>query len=277
MAAMPSVAAAEQSASRPGEQLAKFTPSRVTWAATSCVLQMGFGSAEDPLLVQLERFSPDDDFLVTLMGNRLKRWNRGQPFTVRFGPALPAKHIANYMITSDQDGTPTIIVNMSLAPAPSQGRPTEPVTAQMEASVTSATLTQGDRAWQLNTGPLGPAFAQLRKCSDQLADGWGVDLAQLRIAAQRARPSTYSGNWITTADIPTIVALRGDQAFIHFRLTVGIDGNPSGCAVVGSLRSKAFDEQTCQLLMRRARFHPARNAQGAPIPDYYIGRVRWLP
>ena len=60
-----------------------------------------------------------------------------------------------------------------------------------------------------------------------------------------------------------------------FRLTVGTDGRVSECSVTSSSGSSTLDAATCKLITRRARFTPAKDADGNPVTDTYSNRIRW--
>jgi len=106
-------------------------------------------------------------------------------------------------------------------------------------------------------------------------------LLALCAAAPRslARPAHAPANGlaglITTDDYP-LAALRNDEeGQVGVRLEIDAGGTVSGCTVVESSRSASLDAATCALLRERARFSPARDAHGRPVPDTYRTTVAW--
>lgn len=83
------------------------------------------------------------------------------------------------------------------------------------------------------------------------------------------------GDWVTTDDYPPS-ALRNNEAGVTaFKLDVGADGRVTNCSITKSSGFSDLDETACRLLQRRARFKPAKDAQGNGIASSYSSAVRW--
>ena len=94
-----------------------------------------------------------------------------------------------------------------------------------------------------------------------------------------SRPLTPIGSpqaWITDDDYPAAALRAGAQGTVAFRLDVGADGAPQACTVTSSSGNGALDTVTCSLMMRRARFRPALDRSGAPVPASWSNRMRWV-
>ena len=65
------------------------------------------------------------------------------------------------------------------------------------------------------------------------------------------------------------------QGLVGVELDVGIDGRVSACRIVETSDSPALDHATCAIIQRRARFLPAIDGKGRPVPDRWRQRVRW--
>jgi len=81
--------------------------------------------------------------------------------------------------------------------------------------------------------------------------------------------------WETTDDYPDAARRVGAQGDAEFTVLVGTDGKPKECHVTKSAGHPALDAATCDLIMRRARFYPAKDEAGKPKESYYTNRVRW--
>ena len=57
----------------------------------------------------------------------------------------------------------------------------------------------------------------------------------------------------------------GESGIVHFRLLVGADGRVTNCTISRTSGSPALDNRTCRLM--RARFTPALDLSGNPVPD----------
>ena len=67
----------------------------------------------------------------------------------------------------------------------------------------------------------------------------------------------------------------GYEGIVNFRLLVDQAGKPTDCEVQRSTRPKEFDDAVCRAAMRRAEFEPALDAQGKPVPSYWIATVNF--
>jgi len=151
-----------------------------------------------------------------------------------------------------------------------------PVTRATEAAVKTITISYAGRQRIVATGPLDKAFDALRKCTDNLMTTWGLDPAQQAALSRRPAPLSPPTRWFGSSDYPPAMLIRGKQALVNFRLSVSAQGVPTACEVQSSYNEKKFDDTTCASLMRRARFTPALDAKGQPVPSFYLNTVRWI-
>lgn len=120
------------------------------------------------------------------------------------------------------------------------------------------------------------AIAALDVCHADLLTSWGLDVESLKAIKSPPRPIGSPGNWATTSDYPND-ALRLEQGgAVRFLLVVGRDGKPTKCSIAFSSGLPQLDNLTCQLVMRRAKFTPAEDANRQPVVGYYLNRVRWV-
>jgi len=112
----------------------------------------------------------------------------------------------------------------------------------------------------------------------------GGDIGQIPIGpVEPVRPSQAANavpdrnwrNWITTEDYPA-GALRQDiEGLVVISVMIGTDGRVRSCLVTQSSGSKLLDDATCRLYSQRARFTPARDADGNPTAAQRTDRYRW--
>jgi protein TonB len=93
--------------------------------------------------------------------------------------------------------------------------------------------------------------------------------------ASPAKPRGNPGGWVTNDDYPSSAIREGVQGTTSFRLDIGPDGRATNCTVTGSSGSASLDDTACRLLVRRARFTPAKDAAGNGLASSYSNRVRW--
>jgi TonB family protein len=100
----------------------------------------------------------------------------------------------------------------------------------------------------------------------------------LMLAVAAATPVRADGDprqWITPDDYPP-AALRVDaEGLVRVLLSIDAGGNLAGCKVVQSSGNADLDATTCALLVRRAKFIPARDASGQPIAATAAENFRW--
>ena len=94
-------------------------------------------------------------------------------------------------------------------------------------------------------------------------------------AAEPARPANNPGGWVTTQDYPSQALREEHQGTTRFELTIGREGRAIDCRILESSGHNALDEATCNNVMRRALFNPARDAAGNPKFGTYSNQVRW--
>lgn len=76
-------------------------------------------------------------------------------------------------------------------------------------------------------------------------------------------------------DYPPQALRDGREGTTEFRLLISTLGGVDDCIITASSGHDDLDEATCNRLKRRARFTPAKDAQGTPIPDTYSGHFTW--
>ena len=81
--------------------------------------------------------------------------------------------------------------------------------------------------------------------------------------------------WIAAEDYPQQAARAGLGGWVGYALDVDAQGGVTGCKVTRYSGVAALDNITCGLLMRRARFLPARGADGKAVASHYAGRLMW--
>lgn len=145
-------------------------------------------------------------------------------------------------------------------------------------------LVKGDQDFRFSSGKLdaelhwpgaGEAFRQLAGCHDAILAQAGVDTAIARAAPVSAKPANFPGYWATNDDYPSSAMRARQEGEVGFLLTIGTDGAVAECRVVSGSGFPNLDDGTCPLVRRRAKFEPARDANGAAATGYYLSRVMW--
>jgi TonB family protein len=158
-------------------------------------------------------------------------------------------------------------------------------------SVCQVTMSSGSVALDAATCRilrLRARYVPARDRSGRLAEGtdsgrvtWRLPLdydegrAGVPLPAQSAFRQYAARTLFTPGDYPE-AAFRGRAAGTSIvRLAIGTGGRVVGCAVESGSGSAALDGAACRILTARARYGPARNADGVPACDIDVVRVAW--
>lgn len=98
---------------------------------------------------------------------------------------------------------------------------------------------------------------------------------QPSFVATGAAPANDPGRWVTNADYRSSWINQELVGTARFRLDIAADGRVTGCRITGSTGHAALDEATCRLVSKRARFKPARDANGDAVASSYVQTVKW--
>jgi len=91
-----------------------------------------------------------------------------------------------------------------------------------------------------------------------------------------AVPTGSPGEWVTAGDYPAPAMAFGMTGVTGFRLTIDPAGQPGRCEITQSSGFDVLDQAACNLIMQRARFTPATDANGHPAEGSYANRVLWV-
>jgi TonB family protein len=93
--------------------------------------------------------------------------------------------------------------------------------------------------------------------------------------ATRAAPAMPIARYITDDDYPAAAIRAGEEGTVGTALDISPEGRVTACTITRSSRSAVLDSSTCRLLRARARFTPARDSSGRPVPDRFETAHAW--
>lgn len=242
-------------------------PWKVDYAPDECRLVRTFGSSEQQFVLRLARGSGLQQFDLIVASKGIPKLSSKVPMTLKLqGTEIPAQQFDGFSAQvpgrSERyvrwyDGDSELLKDFGQDQIITVG------------AGNSYTVT-------LNLVAARPALAALDKCHDDLLLSWGLDLVKLKEARSPPVPTGNPGNWVSTSDYPSKALSTGVSGTVRFMTVVGSDGKPTQCRIALSSGVPGLDNVTCQLVMRRAQFRPATNADGQPVVGYYVNRVRWM-
>jgi hypothetical protein len=258
--------------------LPAISPWNAHWSPTTCSLRRLFGTKEKQSLIVIERFGPSDTFQLSIVSDEFKSFEQGEDLQLKFGDAK-ARRISGVAPGKTEKGTATLFFPTQSLSQPignGQDRWDTPVTHATEAATKTISVSYFGHERVFTTGPLDKPFDALRKCTDDLVASWGLDPKQQATLTKHPEPKSEPTTWLRFADYPASMLFNGKQALVNFRLSVDAQGTPTACEVQRSYNDQTFDQVTCAILMRRARFSPALDVQGRAVPSYYLNTVHWI-
>lgn len=112
--------------------------------------------------------------------------------------------------------------------------------------------------------------------------GWNNDWDADEPAAkhsQRQSPTPPVANLVslfTSDDYPISSLRREEQGTVSFRIDINRSGRVRRCTITKSSGFARLDQATCNIVKRRTRAKPARDAFGDATTGTMTGRVRWV-
>lgn len=91
-----------------------------------------------------------------------------------------------------------------------------------------------------------------------------------------SRPATLQNKGlILQSDYPAESLKNNDSGTVSFRVEVTETGRPGRCRITRSSGHGRLDRATCRLVEERARFDPARDSSGEPMPGLFEASYTW--
>ena len=94
-------------------------------------------------------------------------------------------------------------------------------------------------------------------------------------AAATLTPAEVRHMDISSVDYPADALLRGQQARVGVEVTVTPDGKPETCRLTRLSGVESLDLKTCQVVLRQARYDPARDGEGRPVHGQLSTSFAW--
>jgi TonB family protein len=140
---------------------------------------------------------------------------------------------------------------------------------------TELQLRRGDEIlFRISLPDARAAVAEHRRCTAEVAREWGIDEAAL--AALSQRPATTNRLGLDSRDYPPAALRMAIEGRVLVRIAVSAQGRATDCAPVATSGSPVIDATTCRVALMRARFRPARDAEGRAVAARAVFAVNWL-
>jgi hypothetical protein len=256
-----------------------FAPSG-QWAVSSdgesCLLARQFGD----ITFGLQAFSPGaTSYNAILRGDPLPQRDPGAlEFEFRFTPdtrAIPTTGVLG------GGGTPRLTFSASLEASEvvearqNGARYPATVDTDREAAVDAFVIAfSRGRPLLLQLGSMAAPLAQLRECTATLPEKWGLDPAAQRSLSRPPVPIEI-GTWLGPGSYPWEYLRNSLSVRVHLRLMTDERGGVSQCVVQSPRSENVAGAIACRELAKTARFEPALDTDGNPVPGYYATSISY--
>jgi len=119
------------------------------------------------------------------------------------------------------------------------------------------------------------ALPILSKCLDQLRTVYKVSNADL--AAIVTKPKAELAAFFSTEDYPREAWSTGKGGTVGVLIWVEATGRVSTCEVIETSAAPVLEKATCDVLIKRGKFTPGKDAAGRAVRAPNFARVRWMP
>lgn len=270
-------------------QLGPSSKWRLNYDRDSCTLARNFGENDTATQIRLVKYSPHPQININIIGVAIGDWLDLSEVEVLFGTSGEfVRKSASFALASNAPDEKAFALltdgrldNRTVGGKGSKRTPNEEdatsdtIDPQIESSVTSMSVRSRKGTITLILGSMRAPMEAMHKCTNDLVSAWGLDpVVQSNLATPLVprNPET----WLSYIDYPSDILRKSEQANVTARLMVDHAGKPTQCVVQGALGNDRLALLTCETLMKRARFKPAKNHQGISVPSYFITSTRWV-
>ena len=258
-------------------------------ADNKCRMARAFGSDERRTILLLEQWDPSESITWMVAGDATKTYRNRRKAHFAFGSEGDSGEMDLVGMTFGEHGpaigtSSTIVVEQTRPEGEARDYAIEPrglPALDSEAAEGITHLDIGTRApddFRLNLGSMKAPMEAMNMCMANLVEHWGFDVEEQRRVVQP--PMAKNMLAVATAiqkAYPMKALGRGAQADFHVRLSVGADGQVEDCVILSQTVAEDFDQARgpCSVFSQKARFEPAMDTSGKPVPSYYATRIRY--
>ena len=245
-----------------------------------CRLARSFGNGSESIALALERIQPGPAMRMVLVGDAISTFRGADTIGWRFTPDGSERQ-SPYSRSQTPEGQQMLtlggITIEPLVPPPPGSPPAPPPAydrakeqAQAKGKI-GFVLDRGLTApVRIQTDDLEAPVAALQTCADDLASTWGVDTAKLETQQSPAIPQGGGAGWLPQGTIAFDDFAKFADGSNQVRLLVDAQGQPTSCAVHWPVLDGSTNQKICKILMEKAAFEPAKDAEGNAMAGYFV-------
>lgn len=244
-----------------------------------CRLMRSFSDGKNELSLAFERIEPGPMMRLIMVGDGIRPFRSAEELGWNFAPGGGAERKARYALSKTADKKdyynfgPITVAALLPGPPPAYDRSAERAAAKPFSALTvSSGLTE---AVKIETGSLEAPIGALQSCADDLAKTWGIDSTKLA-GWTPAQPEGGGVGWLPQGTIPFEDFGKFAGGSNQVRLMVDAAGKATSCHIHWPTLSEATNKKVCNTLMEKARFVPAKDAQGQATAGFWVGSPMFL-
>lgn len=234
---------------------------------TRCRVSRVFGEEGNRHLVIFDKFSPDNRATMTVAGPSLDSFATNRPAPIAVSASGSATTVDGLSVAVPLFKHGVVLTDVPMKGFADSG---SAASGQLATGSTELTLARAEREVRFQIGPLDEPLAMLDTCTQTLAASWGLDPAKLRAAP-------HTPQWLNRETLlrdvkagfgRTLERRKPPRGVAHLRVIIDEAGAVENCAVAFATSTAPACERVCEA-MRKARFQPARDAEGRPLRSYF--------
>ncbi|MGV3554670.1 MAG: hypothetical protein ACO1OD_05395 [Croceibacterium sp.] len=245
-----------------------------------CRLMRTFGDGKNELSLAFERIEPGPTMRMILVGDGVRIFRGAEMLGWNFSASAGSERMARYAQSKTADkkdyinfGPVTVAPFAPQTPTTAYDRAAEKAAAK---PFTAITVGSGlSEPIRVDTGSLEAPVGALQACADDLARSWGLDPATLP-GSTPAAPEGGGAGWLPQGTIPFEEFGRFAGGSNQVRLMVDAAGKPTSCHIHWPTLSEMTNKKVCSTLLEKARFAPAKDAQGRAMAGFWVGSPLFL-
>ena len=233
----------------------------VNFDAAQCVAHRQYGSAESPLRLVLKAPPLGDVMQIAVMRPGGTALPEQVDSTVSIDGRRPLR--TNLVMYTPKDGKERVyLLNM----------PSAEFALVREAKAFSIRSSGLNETLALSQMPR--LLKIMDECVANLRQVWNV-AGEDGVTRLGARARANLASYFSPNDYPGVSIAKGQSGRVKFALLVAEDGSIADCTIVETSGAAALDTQVCAVLRKKAKFEPARDADGKPAKDSVFSAVLW--
>ena len=247
-----------------------------------CRLIRTFSDGTDEVSLALERTQPGAPVRIILVGDGIHTFRGADEIGYALlpsGSSAKTRYVrsetaaGSQFLSFDPILLAPLVITPGQAPAP-YSRATEQEAAR---GIASLALNEGlTSPVRFETGSLRAPIQAMQNCADDLLKVWGLDPEQHKTMTAAAILNPDPNGILPQGTVPfTDFAKLGGGAN-QVRVIIGADGKPTSCTIYSPSLTQTINERICNLVMTKATFQPAKDANGEAMASFWMGSPLFL-